>query len=281
MTLQTDKTGQIQTRKDDSLSGLVTRMAPQMARAMPSHLNADKLARIALTALRTTPKLEQCTPASFMACVMQCSVLGLEMNTPLGLAYLIPRKQECTMIIGYQGMIELAMRSGRVSSIFAHAVHDGDDFNYKLGLNPDIHHVPSDAPERDCWPITHVYAVARIKDAEPIFTVLSKAQVDARRLRSPSAKSSYSPWQTDFEAMALKSAVRALFKWMPKSTELARVEAIEMGADMGNQMQALDINVSEGLENAGLLPDETDVIDEATGEVLDREPGADDAGLGE
>lgn len=257
---RTDSTGQIQKttngEQDKSLIGLLTKMGGEISRALPKHLTPDRMARVVLTALRTTKDLANCSPQSFAGCVMQASQLGLEPNTPLGHCYLIPRKGTCTLIIGYQGFIELARRSGMVSSIYAYAVRDGDDFGYKLGLNPDVHHVPSEDADRESKPLTHVYAVAAMRDSsERVFVALTRAQVDARRKRS--AASGNGPWLTDYEAMALKTAVRSLWKWLPKSTEIAmRVEAIDVAADTGaSQLTAFDPAVTDMLQRQGLVTD--------------------------
>jgi recombination protein RecT len=194
-----------------------------------------------MTALRSTPHLAECTPDTFMGCVLQTAQLGLEVNTPLGHAYLIPRRNnkrggiyECTLIIGYQGQIELAMRSGRIDQIFAHVVREGDDFDYELGLEPKLRHRPSEDPDREQRPITHAYAVARVKDASPTFRVLTAAQIQARMARSSAASSGRtSPWETDPEAMCCKSAVRALWPWLPKSPEMARAESVEVTQETG------------------------------------------------
>ena len=124
----------------------------QLALAVPKHLSADRMARIAATELRKTPALLNTTPASFLGAVMQSAQLGLEPGSALGQAYLVPYGNQCQLILGYRGMIDLARRSGQVLSLSAFAVHEGDNFNYQLGLHPDIHHVPSveartDAPE--------------------------------------------------------------------------------------------------------------------------------------
>ncbi len=283
MAPKTNKNGQIQTTKQNPKAHLVSmikKMGPEITRALPRHVTADRMARIVLTAIRTTPKLTECSQESFLGSVMQCAQLGLEPNTPLGHAYLIPfwnkhlSTYECTLITGYQGMIDLAMRSGRVSSIFAHAVREGDEFSYRLGLDPTVAHVPSSDGDREKMPITHVYAVARIKDADPVFVVLSKAQIDARKNRSQSAKKSFSPWQSDYEAMALKTAVRALFKWMPKSSEIARVDAIETTAELGKEhLTAFDPEISDVLEKHGLLTEHTETVDGEVEETFDPETG--------
>lgn len=274
---QTDKQGQIvkpPQSKADGLATLLKGLLPEIRRALPKHVDPDRMLRIATTALRTTPDLALCTPASFVGCVMQAAQLGLEPNTPLGHAWLIPRKskklesgqRECTMIIGYQGQIELSRRSDKVGPIYAYAVREGDYFDYGLGTEPFIKHKPSDDPERESKPITHAYAVARGRDTrdESQFEVLTKAQIEARRQRGAAADDG--PWITDYEAMCKKTAARALWKWLPKSAEMARAEALDDAAERGAQLTALDPAVSDALVKGGLVED-AELVDPSTGEV--------------
>lgn len=239
---------------EQNLVGMLNKLTPELARALPKHVNPERMARIALTALRTNAKLAQCSPGSFLGSVLSAAQLGLEVNTPLGHAYLIPFKGECTLLIGYQGMMELARRSGTISAIYAYDVREGDDFRYTLGLNPTVHHVPSDDPQRENKPLTHAYAVAKLKDGEPIFTVLSKAQVDKARSRSLSGSSG--PWATDYIAMAQKTAIRRLYKWLPKSAEMALAADIDEAPEVDRrQAEAWDPAIGEALSNHGLLPE--------------------------
>lgn len=240
----------------NDLMSMLARLKPEIERALPRHVSPDRMARVILTALRTTRNLEACSQASFLGSVMSAAQLGLEPNTPLGHAYLIPRKNkrggyDCTLMLGYQGMMDIALRSGAVTSVFAHAVKEGDVFEYELGLEPKLKHIPSDRKDRERLPISHVYAVARVRDAEPVFSVLTKAQVDARRNRSAASKDG--PWVTDYEAMARKTAVRALFPWVPKSVEMARALALDEGAEVGRaQGLAYDPDVVAVLQSGGL-----------------------------
>lgn len=243
----------LRNQKDD-LAALVMKMAPEMAKALPRHMSSDRMARMALTTLRMNPKLGECSQASFLGAIMTAAQLGLEIG-PLGYVYLVPYKKQCQLILGYQGMIELARRSGRITNIYACVVREGDLFKYRLGLHRDIEHEPSNEADRERQPITYAYAVAHYKEGPPDFAVLSQFEISKRRSRSASA--SHGPWQTDEEAMTLKTAVRALWKWLPKSTEMARAEAVEATIERNDDPSAgWDADVTYALERQGLALDD-------------------------
>ena len=229
-----EQTQQLDKRRSpaNSLADLLMQQKEQIALAIPKHMTADRMLRVCMTALRTTPKLAECTRESFLGCVMSASQLGLEPNTPLGLSYLIPRKNrkaggvtECTLLIGYQGMLELARRSGQLRRIHAYVVREGDRFEWTLGLDPNIVHTP--AGSNEAKPITHAYAVARLQSGDDVFAVLTRGEIEKRRKRGASGQGISTPWDTDYDAMALKSAVRALWAFLPKSSEMAMAVAIE------------------------------------------------------
>jgi recombination protein RecT len=278
----TNGNGQIKKRERtnvDVLADKIAGMGAEIARALPKHVSADRMARIATTALRTTRQLGDATPVSFLGCMMQLAQLGLEPNTPLGHAYLIPRKNgksgemECTLILGYQGMLDIARRSGLVQNVWAHAVYRGDEFSAQYGTEPKIVHVPSYDGPRTHKELTHVYACALIKGSSmPTQVVLSKTEVEGYRMRgaSPRAKT---PWDTDYEAMAIKTAIRRLFRFLPKSAEMAVAAAVD---DAPSPVSAFSSEVRDVLTSSGYSLEEGEVVDEY-GEVLtttEREPGA-------
>lgn len=267
---QTNGNGQIvkPAQREDHVLSLIKKLTPSMTAALPKHVRADRMARVALTALRRTPALLQCSEASLLGSLMTLAQLGLEPNTPLGHAYLIPYGRECTPIIGYQGFIDIARRSGLVTGIQAHVVHEGDTFRYSFGLTPKCEHVPSEAADREDKPITHAYAVAHLRDADPVFVVLSRSQIDARRKRGASGRGKSTPWDTDFAAMAQKSAIRALWKWLPKSAEMQRAQE----TDEAPAGASLDDAGRAAIAQLGVVPPEAADF-ETTGENIDEETG--------
>ena len=229
---------------------LIDRQKAQIALALPKHLDADRLARIVTTEVRRTPRLMGCTPVSFLGALMQSAQLGLEPG-PLGQCYFLPFRNkkagtdEVQFIIGYRGYIDLARRSGQLVSIDAHVVYERDDFDFAYGLEPKLHHRPSLGGDRG-QPVA-AYAVAVLRDGGHSFVVLSVDEVEARRSRSRSGE--FGPWVTDWDAMARKSAVRALAPYLPLSAEF-------MGAIDSDE------RVAEWRPSGDLVVDERDRLDE-------------------
>lgn len=224
----------------------------QMAMALPKNLTAERLTRIVMTEVRKTPALLNCNQESFFGAVLQCAQLGLEPGSALGHCYLLPfgngkardGRPNCQLIIGYRGMIDLARRSGQIQSINAYVVHEADDFEYELGLHPDIHHKPS--PLADRGPVTYVYAVAVLKGGGVQFEVMSRAEVEAIRKQSKAGNSG--PWVTHWEEMARKSVVRKLFKYLPVSIEAVRAVEIDEKSDRGEVVTEEDFINAEYVE---------------------------------
>ena len=138
--------GESKLMKSMSISDLIKAMEPEIKKALPEVITPERFTRMALSALNTTPKLKECTQISFLAALMNAAQLGLEPNTPLGQAYLIPFSNkgtmECQFQIGYKGLIDLSYRNPQMQIISAQVVYENDDFEYELGLNPKLVHRP-------------------------------------------------------------------------------------------------------------------------------------------
>lgn len=273
MALQTLKNirSQGQAAQQMTFPAMLEKYKNEVARALPKHLNPDRMVRIALTAFRTTPKLGECDPRSIFAAVIQASQLGLEVGL-MGEAYLVPFGTQCQLIPGYTGLMKLARQSGLVQDIYAHEVRMNDKFALKLGLERDLQHEPLTGPggfpasDEERGEIVGFYAVAIFKDGSRTFVAMSRKEVERIRDNSRGYQAAKkfkkeSVWDSDFTAMGLKTAIRRLCKYLPKSPELATALALDAAADSGKG-QNLDINdVIEG----NYAP----IIDHDTGEILD------------
>lgn len=226
------KTGVVSTTtnapaKTAGLKGLLMSMQGQIAKALPSVLTPERYTRMVMTALSTNPDLQRCTPESFLGAVMQAAQLGLEPNTPLGQAYLIPRsnkgRMQVTFQIGYQGYLDLGYRSGDIAIIDAQAVHENDLFEYEYGLEPKLKFKPA---LTDRGPVIAYYAMFKTKAGGYNFLVMSKEDIEKHKSQYVDNYSSkYSPWNTNFDSMAKKTVLKQVLKYAPKKSEFAKALA--------------------------------------------------------
>ena len=228
----------------NTVAAMFKQLKPQLEQALPKHLTADRLLRVALFQIRNNANLLKCEPMSLVAAVTQSAQLGLEPGI-LGHAYLVPYGNQVQFILGYKGMIELARRSGNVKTIEAHEVYLNDDFEYEYGLEPKLVHRPALSNRGD---VIAFYGVAHFKDGGYVFTVMSLEDVAQYRKRSKA--SSNGPWVTDFNAMALKTVIRRMFRWMPVSIEMQ--EAMSRDEQVVQKIETALTIGAEGEEGAGV-----------------------------
>lgn len=180
--------------------------------ALPKHLTPERFVRIALTTLMRVPKLAQCSQESVFKCLLDCSALGLEPDGRR--AHLIPYGTDCTLIIDYKGLVELMMRGGSVSNIHADVVCENDEFDYDRG-EVIKHRIDFRRPRGKMYA---VYCRVTLRDGTSKCEALSKEEVD--RIRTRSKAQNNSPWVTDYNEMAKKTACRRVSKWIPLSPEM-------------------------------------------------------------
>ena len=212
------------TKKPNDLRALISgdAMKKQFAAALPQHLSADRFCRIALTALTRTPKLADCTQESLMRCLLDLSAYGIEPDGRR--AHLIPYGNQCTLILDWKGLAELAMRSGIIAKLHADVVCENDVFVYDLG-EVVKHEIDWKQPRGAMYA---AYAMAVTKDGPVFVAVLTKDEIDGIRKRSRSGNNG--PWVTDYNEMAKKTAFRRLAKWLPLSAEFR--DAVEKDDDL-------------------------------------------------
>jgi recombination protein RecT len=197
-------------------------MAHRLPAILPNGMSPERFEAVTIQAIAKNPDLMDCTPQSIIMAVLEAAQLGLEPTGSLSRAWLIPFKGEATLMIGYQGYVDLARRSGEVSKVWSRVVYEGDDFSVEYGTHEGIHHIPL-LETTDPTKITHVYAIALLKDGATVFDVMTKAQVDGIRARSRSANKG--PWVSDYAEMGRKTITRRLIKSLPLTAEV--IEAIQ------------------------------------------------------
>lgn len=233
-------------------------------RALPAHMNPDRLLRIATTVVRKTPKLQGCTTISLLGALMTSAQVGLEPG-PLQHCYIVPRNNsypdpenkgewvkvlEAEWQIGYPGIQELARRSGLVGGITAAAVYDGDEFDYQLGTAQHLIHRPLLRGDRG-EPYAYWAVVDMLGEARDIFEVLTVAQVEEIRDKSAQGTSkANSPWNKWPDSMAKKTVVRQLRNYLPQSSEMAHAWNADGTVRTDLEPEALEIERPPELEPA-------------------------------
>lgn len=225
---------QLTTTNPSQFNQFLQKHKGQLEAALPKHLNADRLARIALTEFSKNPALQKCTPKSIFASLIIAGQLGLEPGVN-GQGYLVPYKENCTFVPGWKGLVDLVSRSGR-ATVWTGAVYEGDDFDYMLGANPYCNHRPNG--EFDPAKMTHVYAIGKVNGAElPVIEVWTVKRVKAhfeKTVVNALKPSHYS--KKHFEMYARKVVLLQVLKYMPQSVELNNAIAVADNAEMGKNV---------------------------------------------
>ena len=238
-----------------SIADMIRALEPEIKRALPSVITPERFIRMALSAINNTPKLSECTPMSFIAAMMNAAQLGLEPNTPLGQAYLIPYKNhgtlECQFQLGYKGYIQLAIRSGQYRKLNVLPVKAGELVRYDPILEEIEINLIEDEVQREKAPTAGYYAMFEYINGfrKALYWSREKMEKHAQMYsKGYNAKKGYTFWEKDFDAMACKTMLRQLIsKWGIMSIEMQ--EAVEK--DMGVIQANGDVNFIDA-ENADI-----------------------------
>jgi recombination protein RecT len=226
-------------RPKDQIAYLLESKKGEIAKMLPKHLNAERLMKVAQIAATTTPALAKCDVASLVGAIAQCAQMGLEPNTVLGHAYLLPFNtrrgdqwvNSVQVIIGYKGLIDLARRSGQIVSIAAHEVCANDHFDLCYGLDEKLEHKPTLGERGE---VVGFYAVAKLKDGGYSFEFMSRRQVEEIKIAGEKKnKRESAVWKEHFVEMGRKTVIRRLAKYLPLSIEFQTAVALDNTASTG------------------------------------------------
>lgn len=206
-----------------AMKQLIVKMKSEINNALPSGICTERFTKIALAAFNSNSKIKDCEPMTFIAAIMHCAQLGLEPNTPLGQAYLIPQKvnglDRVQFQIGYRGLIELSHRSGKIKTLYAHEVRENDDFDIDYGLVQKLTHKPLVTGNRG--DVIGYYAVYQLEPSGYGFVFMTKDEVIKHRDKYiKNIEGSF--WEREFDSMAKKTVIKKLLKYAPHNLEMQK-----------------------------------------------------------
>ena len=264
--IQTATKNQVATKEKKTMQDYIKAMDGEIRKALPSVITAERFSRMVLSAISTNPQLGSCTPQSFLGAMMSAAQLGLEPNTPLGQAYILPYKNKGTLEaqfqLGYKGLIDLAYRSGEVELVQAHVVYENDKFECEYGLDAKLVHIPAD---KDRGNAVKVYAMFKTKSGGYGYEVMSMDDIrEHAKKYSKAYSSNYSPWATNFEEMAKKTVLKKCLKYAPLKSDFVRgvVQDGTIKNEISEDMYDVPTVVIDDAEYT--------VVDEETGEIVEE-----------
>jgi recombination protein RecT len=212
---------QVERAAQPTIKDLVQAQQAAIEVQLAGALNSGAFVRAAISEISKSADLQHATSQSVLGSIMLAAQLKLEIGPALGHFYLTPRKdhgtQICLPIVGYQGLIELAYRSGRIGKIETFLVREGDKFDY--GANSErgrfFDWSPADYDENRPW--TGAVVTAQIAGGSTVWAYMPREKILARRPNGWER----GPWKTHEEEMARKTLVREVAPYLPKSTEFA------------------------------------------------------------
>ena len=217
--------------------------------ALPKNtINVDRFIQSAIMAITNpkNPTLRTCTKDSLFRSLKESASYGLEVSGVLGQAYLIPynenvqvapgkweKQMTCHFQLGYKGLIELARRSNTIKTIAAEPIHENDIFDIELGMNRHLSHKIDITKERG--EVIGYYCLVELTNGGCQFTVSSKKDIENHRDKFSKAykkEDKSNVWNSNFDAMALKTQVIKTLKLCPISVEALDAVAKEEMRDI-------------------------------------------------
>lgn len=206
------------------------RLMPQLALVLPKHMNAERMARLAVTAFSTNPKLQECDQTSIAASLMTAGQLGLEPGVN-GAGWLIPYKRICTFVPGWKGLVDLVSRSGR-GTVFTGVIMKDQRYTFTDGARRDLvihNETDLEAPED----ITHGYAIGWVRDSSmPIIELWTVGKIRKHRDKFNKVGTSHYSY-TNFEMYCRKVPLLQVLKYMPSSIELSNAIEVSNASESG------------------------------------------------
>lgn len=254
------------------ITTLTTQLSSYEKKVLPDLLEKHGISpaqfvQVVLSEVKKNEKLMQAfkeNPASVFASVLAGAEIGLMPSDLIGEFYLIPRSMKgadgkyrmtATPMVGYKGLVSILLRSGDVTRVHAEVVYDGDEFAPSYGLEPNIIHKPNFSTPRTADKITHVYAVAKFRNGEYQFVVLTRREVEAIRDMSKNSNSLYFNDRSNPNRwMEKKAALIQLSKMLPKDYYSKKAISIDQSVEGGSVLTLDENNQIKIVEGTPVKP---------------------------
>lgn len=208
----------------NTLRQQLTKMGPEIAKALPSHIKPEKFQRVVMTVVQQTPELLAADRQSLLASCMKCAADGL-----------VPDGRDAALVIfntknkagGWEkrvqympmlgGLLKRARNSGEIAGIVVNVVHANDEFvQTPDDFDRPIRHQPPKLGQPRGAPIG-AYALVKLRDGTIMHEVMDRDEIE--RVRAVSRSKDRGPWVDWWDQMARKTVFRRLSKYLPMDAE--------------------------------------------------------------
>lgn len=187
-----------------------------------------------------TLKVARANPTSLRNAVINVATIGLSLNSSMGLAYLVPRKNEICLDVSYLGLIKLAQDSGNIKDVKAELVFENDKFEINGAFKEPTH---TYSPFQERGKLFGAYVVATTSNNTFLTTVMALDEILEIRNASESYKNertrNYSPWVKHEGEMIKKTVIRRAYKMWPRANN---TKVLERAIEISDEAQAIEFH---------------------------------------
>ena len=206
--------------------------SPQMANSFMSSV---------ISVANGNPQLRRAQPMSIIGAAMVAATMQLQVVPTLGQAYLVPYGSQCQLQVGYLGILQLCQRSGQFKKILAAPVHEGE---YISGDEFDEDYI-FDKKQRISDKVIGYMAKFELLNG---FTKMAYWDVDKVKAHASKFSQAFragynSPWKSDFDAMAMKTVLKSILKFAPKSIEMQKAMTFDQSVINTNVSDVQDLDI--------------------------------------
>ena len=206
--------------------------SPQMANSFISSV---------ISVANGNPQLRNADPMSIIGAAMVAATMQLQVVPTLGQCYIIPYGNKAQFQCGYLGILQLCQRSGQFKKILAAPVHEGE---YVSGDEFDEDYVFDKSQKKSDKVIGYMAKFELLNG----FTKVSYWDVEKVKKHASKFSQAYrsgynSPWKSDFDAMAMKTVLKSILKFAPKSIEMQNAVTFDQAVINTNTSDVQDLDI--------------------------------------